>query len=379
VAGTSGGAGGGAAGGAGAGGVCGRREISSLVLGQPDFASSTPGSGASSLAGPFGGAIDPTSGKVFVADYVNNRVLRFPAVASLTNGSAAEAVLGQADFTSSDISTTASRMDNPIAVAVDGAGRLWVADEGHHRVLRFDGAAAKASGAAADGVLGQATLTNSTIGLGVSAMNRPTGVAVDAAGRVFVADLGNARVLRFDAAAGKANGANADGVLGQPDFDQNAVATTQSGLYAPQSLAVDAAGRLWVADQGNSRILRFDSPGMKANGAPADAVLGQASFTDREQQALQNRMFGPTGVTVDSDGVLWVADRGNHRLLCFTNPAAKPNGGVADGVLGQSSFTAAVSGTAPDRFNSPSGVASDSAGRLLVVDYENHRVVFFDR
>jgi sugar lactone lactonase YvrE len=375
---SGGGAGAAGAAGAGAGAGCGRSGSAALVLGQTNFTSNTPASGAAGMTGPFAAAVDPTSGKVFVAEYVNNRVLRFPALVSLGNGAAAEAVLGQPDFATNDISTTTSRMRYPVAVAVDGAGRLWVADQGHNRVLRFDAAASKASGAAADGVLGQDTFTNAVPEANADSLDSPTGVAVDGAGRLFVADFNNHRVLRFDAAASKANGASADGVLGQPNFDSRTLATTQSGFYGPQSVALDSAGRLWVVDKNNSRIVRFDSAATKANGAAADAVLGQPTFDDRTERLAQDGMFGPIGVSVDAEGALWVADRGNHRLLCFADPAAKANGGLADGVLGQPSFTSGAAGTARDRFNEPMGIAIDGAGNLLVADYGNHRVLFFE-
>jgi hypothetical protein len=67
----------------------------------------------------------------------------------------------------------------------------------------------------------------------------------------------NSRVLRFDNAATLANGAPADGVLGQPDFTSGLFDTTQSTMHFPRGLAIDSAGSLWVADNNNNRVLRF--------------------------------------------------------------------------------------------------------------------------
>jgi DNA-binding beta-propeller fold protein YncE len=235
-------------------------QAASLVLGQPNFTSSAFATTASGMSIPSGVAVDPTSGKVFVVDSGNQRVLRFAAGAALVSGAAAEGVLGQPDFTSNAPATTASGMRNPEGVAVDSAGRLWVADQSNHRVLRFDGAASKANGAAADGVLGQPDFTSNFQATTASGMRDPYGVAVDSVGRLWVADLNNNRVLCFDGAADKANGAAADGVLGQPDFTSNAFATTASGMYFPTGVAVDSTGHLWVADANNHRVLRFDEP-----------------------------------------------------------------------------------------------------------------------
>jgi hypothetical protein len=130
---------------------------------------------------------------------------------------------------------------------VDAAGRLWVADTLNNRVLRFDDAAAKPNGAPADGVLGQPDFVSRDAATG-SGLNAPFGVEADSAGRVWVADHSNNRVLRFD-------GAVADIVLGQPDFSSGNATTSATGMLFPRATAVDSAG-LWVAD--GPRVLRFE-------------------------------------------------------------------------------------------------------------------------
>ena len=95
-------------------------------------------------------------------------------------------------------------------------------------------AVAYTNGQAASLVLGQADFTSVVAATTASGMNNPFGVAVDPiSGKIFVADTSNHRVLRFDDAAGKANGAPADGVLGQADFNGDVAATTASGLRTP--------------------------------------------------------------------------------------------------------------------------------------------------
>jgi sugar lactone lactonase YvrE len=186
---------------------------------------------------------------------------RLSTVAAFTNGQAASLVLGQPNFTSRSVPTTARGMSAPSDVAIDPtSGKVFVVDGGNSRVLRFASGAALVSGAAAEGVLGQSDFTSSDYATTASTMRFPSGVAVDSAGRLWVADWYNSRVLRFDGAAGKANGAPADGVLGQSDFGSRNSATTASGMYFPSSVAVDSADRLWVADYGNNRVLRFDNP-----------------------------------------------------------------------------------------------------------------------
>ncbi len=240
-------------------------QAATLVLGQSDFTSSAPSLSQNGLDQPFDMAVDPTTGKVFVSDLGNGRVLRFDNVAALTNGAAAEAVLGKPDFaTNGAFDASQSNFSLPAGLAVDASGRLWVADFFFNRVLRFDNAAAKANGANADGVLGQSDFTSSAFSTTQNGMSFPSGLTMDGTGRLYVAEQGNNRILAFDAAASLPNGANASYVLGQPDF---VTATSNTGgisattLFQPQGLFFDPAAKvLWVADHLNNRVLMYGQP-----------------------------------------------------------------------------------------------------------------------
>ncbi|HAV23313.1 MAG TPA: hypothetical protein DCX46_07440, partial [Bacteroidetes bacterium] len=119
------------------------------VLGQPNFTSSLPGVSASSLNSPAGVAVDPTTGKVFVVDRYNNRILRWNGPEAMTNGSPAETVFGQTDFTSTAGGLSAASLNDPLRVYVDGSGTLWVSDYLNNRVLKFLNASSRATGASA--------------------------------------------------------------------------------------------------------------------------------------------------------------------------------------------------------------------------------------
>jgi DNA-binding beta-propeller fold protein YncE len=356
-------------------------QAATLVLGQPDFTSHSFATTQSGMNNPVGVAVDPTTHKVFVADSNNNRVLRFASLYSLTNGVAAEAVLGQPDFTSNTQNTTQAGMKTPVGVFVDAGGRLWVVDSGNQRVLRFDNAAAKSNGANADVVLGQPSFTSKNSAASQSGMDYPESVFVDSGGRLWVADYGNSRVLRFDNAAAKINGDNADGVLGQPNFTTNFYHTTQSGMYGPVGVFVDGGGRLWVADGYNNRVLRFDNAAAKTNGAHADGVLGQPTFTSYTSHTTQNGMYLPYGVAVDNGtGRLYMTDGGNNRVLVFNSAASLANGANASFVLGQTNFTTNTNGTSAATLSNPQGVFYDQVTKVLLVgDYWNHRVLMYGK
>ncbi len=349
------------------------------VLGQANFSVGVSGTSATQVYHPRGATVDPATGKIFVADYFNCRVLRWSSVNAATNGSAAEAVLGQNNFDTSPAGQTQNTMYDPFHLFVDGSGILWVADLLNNRVLRFDNASFKSTGAPADGVLGQSDFTKNSTGTTQAKMNGPSGVTVDQFGRLFVADANNHRVLRFDNAALKPNGANADGVLGQSLFTTSNAKTSVDGMNYPFDVAIDPQGRLFVCDNLNNRVLRFDKAASKANGAAADGVLGQTDFTSNIYALAQSRMYSPQGIALDSKGHLFVADGNNNRVLIFNSAAGKLNGANADAVLGQLDFTSGGNSfISQNTLSQPNGVEVDTVNnRLWVVDTYNNRILRF--
>ena len=356
------------------------------VLGQPNFTTSpiTALPTASVLNTPKGIAIDPTTGKVFVADYSNRRVLRWSSTDKMIDGSAAEAVLGQPDFVTAVSGTSSTVMSRPYGICVDAAGRLWVADLSNNRVLRFDNASTIASGSAANRVLGQADFVTGTVntgGLSASTMSAPIGVFVDGAGRLWVGERDNKRVLRFDNAATKSNGDPADGVLGEPDFVTNTGGLSASLMTRAYGVFVDGSGRLWVSDRDNNRVLRFDNAAAKANGAAADGVLGQLDFVTAAAARTQPGMEGPRGVYGDASGSVYVSDEANNRILIYKNAAAKANGASADNVLGQADFTSAVNPNPPtaSSLNYTEFLCVDNTNKhIWLADEYNHRILRYN-
>lgn len=350
------------------------------VLGAPNF--TTVGTGAATPSGmvnPSGLAIDPLSGKLFVSSSGQNRVLRFSHAATLDNGADAETVFGQVDFSSIGSGSTASTLNLPYGLHVDGSGRLWVADTENNRVLMFPGASTLPGfGSTPDRVFGQPDFTTVTQGTTDSKMWAPTGVYVDAADNLWVADYFNNRVLKFANVSSLPSGAAASVVLGQPDFTGNIPGVSDVKMHGPAGVTVDAAGRLWVADYFNHRVLRFDHAASLGNEAPANGVLGQPDFTMRTPGTTAQTMNWPSACVVDAAGTLYLTDFLNNRVLFFKNAASKANGAAADGVIGQSDFTTNTPDTTERKLHGPlTGLALDGAGRLWIAEFNNNRVLRF--
>lgn len=321
------------------------------ILGQPTFTSGIEFDPPTSRSfyGSNGLAIDPTTGKLFVSDERNHRILRFSSTAAYQNYAEAEAVFGQGDFTSNlpnrGAGASSSTLNLPAHLCFDSEGNLWVADSGNARVLRYDAASSKTQfGAAADAVIGQAdfvTTTPATNSTSDSGFIEPVGVAVDSADNLYVLENGNVpRILRFanaKTASGDVVAASYLGAInGSNQFVPGVTATSFSST--PYGLFVDDLDRLWVADASNHRVLRFDTP--TVIGSAANAVFGQLDFTSN---ALANpptaaSLFIPFHMCVDSEGTLWISDTGNFRILGFLDIDSKANGAAADIVLGQADF-----------------------------------------
>jgi len=305
-------------------------ENASTVIGRISFngepAPSLPT--PNGLANPVDVAFD-SLGNLWVVDGPNYRVLSYKP--PFKDGMNADLVIGQPDFTTSTPIVSQSGLYNPIGIRFDPSGNLWVVDGTADRVLEYS--PPFSNGMNAILVIGQNSFTTDLSGIGQNGLDTPTRVAFDALGNLWLSDSANNRVLKFPRPF--SNGMNADLVIGQNSFVTSAPATSQSGLQNPTSIAFDAHGNLWVADTGNIRVIKFTPPFI--SGMNAALVIGQNSFTTFTPATSQSGLYYPSGIAFDKQGNLWVADLSNNRVLRYPPPFT--DGMPADLVIGQNSFT----------------------------------------
>jgi sugar lactone lactonase YvrE len=262
---------------------------------------------------------------LYVADSFANRVLEYSA--PLSSGMAASLVFGQGgSFTNHLVNNggvSRNSLNGPMGLALDARGNLYVADTNNSRVLEYD--APLSQGTAADRVFGQPNFissTGNTGGLNASGLGNPNGVALDAAGNLYVADTFNNRVLEYDAPLSQ--DAAADRVFGQPGPTTGAAnnpALNGAGLNTPVAVAVDPAGNLFVADKANYRLLEYDAP--LTTNRVADRVWGQPDLFHNVANnggVSDHSLTEVLGVALDAHGDLFVSDGDNNRVLEFDRP-----------------------------------------------------------
>ena len=312
-----------------------------------------------------------------------------PRALAFANGENGSVVLGQPNFTStSSISPllNASKFYDPYDVAFDSSGNLWVVDSADSRVTEFT--PPFTTGESASLVLGEPNFVT-TYGGGGGGLNGtvlyvPQGIAFDSSGNLWVSDSGDNRIVEYTAPF--SNGENASLVLGAPTLTTAEFSTqnaSNTDLNAPEGLAFDSSGNLWVADSGYYRVVEFKAP--FSNGEAESVVIGQDNFTAKDfpnepscpptcDQPTASTLYTPSAVAFDSAGNLWVADRGDLRVSEFSAPFS--NGEAASlWVGGGCSIFGEV--VAANCMGVIDYITFDHSGMLWVSDTANGRVLGF--
>ena len=261
---------------------------------------------------------------------------------------------GTAGFAGDSGTAVQARLANPTGVAVDGAGNLYIADSHNDRIRRVDPSGTIVTFAGGGDALGDG-------GPALDAqLDFPADLAVDGAGNVYIADALNRRIRRVDPSGTIvtfAGGGNAFGD-GGPALDAQ--------LDYPAGVAVDGAGNVYIADVGSNRIRRVDPSGTIAT----VAGTGERGFAGDGGMAVEALLANPTDVAVDEAGNLYIADAYNGRIrrVDISGAIATIAGTGERGFAGDGG--AAVEAQLAD----PLGIAVDGAGNLYIADAYNYRI-----
>ena len=349
-----------------------------IVIGQKNFTSSKCNNGGKPAKGTLCGSEGAAAlGKktLFVPDGGNVRVLGFKKVPT-KDGASAKFVLGQTSFSKANIGLSGKSFDYPSAIAATNS-QLLMTDFGDSRVLIWNKLPTHTN-TAANVVVGQTNLTSNDSATTQSGLDHPEAGLFVANGQLFISDRNNNRIMIWNSIP-TSNGADADVVVGQPDFTSKVADATQTNLHEPEGIWSDGT-RLVVADEANSRVLIWNTI-PTTNGAPADVVVGQPDFTSSDNPEPPNAqsLNQPGGVASDGSS-LYVEDSSNNRILVYS-PFPTSNNQAASVVLGQADFThsarnTGLSSPTAQTLEFPFGLSLVGA-QLIANDFGNSRYLIF--
>jgi sugar lactone lactonase YvrE len=309
---------------------------------------------AAQLNFPSGVAVD-SAGNLYIADRGNRRIRKVTAAGVIST----VAGVGAAGSSGNANPARAAQLDLPSAVAVDSAGNLYIADSNNNRIRRVTaaGVISTVAGRRTAGFSGDAGPATA------AQLNFPSGVAVDSAGNLYIADYGNSRIRKVTA-AGVISTVAGNGTFG---FSGDGGPATAAQLNFPSGVAVDSAGNLYIADSNNNRIRRATAAGVITTMVGS----GTAGFSGDGGPATAAQLNNPRGGAVDSAGNLYIADSNNNRIRRVTAV------GVITTVAGNGTrggFSGDGGPATAAQLNNPSGVTVEAAGNLYIADSNNNRI-----
>ena len=255
---------------------------------------------------------------------------------------------------STDGTGPAARFDRPAGVALDSGGNVYVADTANHTIRKITPSGAVAT------LAGQAGIAGSNDGSGSAQFNHPTGLAVDTAGNIYVADTDNDTIRKVTRSGSVTTLAGQAGVAGSVDGPGAA-----ARFNGPSGIVVDSSGTIFVSDTLNHTIRQITAAGQ------VTTIAGTAGASGAVDAAGSSaRFYGPQGIALDGAGDLFIADTDNDAVRKLVIA-----GGMVSTVAGQIGIVGSADGPRHQAtFQYPSDVGLDTAGNIYVADTDNHTV-----
>jgi trimeric autotransporter adhesin len=318
------------------------------------------------VSGPRGVFVD-ASGNLFIAEALGLRIRRIDSATGTITTVAGNPHCFQErcdGFFSGDGGlATAAELNIPSSVVADAEGNLFISDMNNNRIRRVD----KITGIITT-VVGSFRGFSGDGGPARNAeLNAPWGLAIDAAGNLFIADSGNARIRRVDALNGIITTVAG---RGRGDSSGDGQPAIEAGLPQPYGLFLEASGSLLIAS-GNS-IRRMDH----ATGIITTVAGGNGRGVGGDGgPAIRAQLYMPQGVAEDISGNIFIADTGNHRIRRVDHKTGIITTIAGNGEMGYGGGFKGDGGPAVDaQLSMPVSVAVDAPGNVFIADTNNHRI-----
>lgn len=307
-------------------------------------------------------------GYLYIADSNNHRIRRVSPAGVIST----VAGNGTSGFSGDEGPAVSAQLSGPQGIAVDAAGNLYIADTGNNRVRQVTRGGTINTVAGGGFAVFSGSFAGEVPATSVQ-FRSPTDVAVDSGGNVYVADSGNNRVWEVNP-NGMMHPVAGNGLIDASVSEHIPFPATATGLFYPSRIAVDAKGTLFITESGNNRVRKVVSGLISTFAGPTDVFFtdGHAGFSGDGGPAASARLsliLGGGGLTVDAEGNLYIADYGNDRVRKVTVS------GMINTVAGTTiSGYSGDGGRATSAQLSPRGIAVDGANNLYIADSDNHRV-----
>ncbi|MCD6012635.1 MAG: hypothetical protein K0Q79_2497 [Flavipsychrobacter sp.] len=308
---------------------------------------------AAGINGPGGLAFD-NSGNMYVAGYYENKIRKVsPSGVITTIGGT-----GTAGYSGDGGAATSAQLNKPTKITLDGAGNLYIADQYNNRVRKISTAGIITT------IAGNGTGTYGGDGGPATAASlfHPTGLDIDAAGNIYIADNANNRIRKISTAgiittvAG--NGIGGPGGDGGP--------ATAASMFQPFGVVIDGAGNIYIAVSPQNNIRKVNPAGIIST----FAGTGIAGFSGDGGSATAAQLSNPCDIAIDGSGNIYIADQLNYKVrkVSASNIISTV---VGTGYAGYSGDGGPATAAMIDQTNE---IEFDTSGRLVLTDNNNNRV-----
>jgi sugar lactone lactonase YvrE len=340
------------------------RKIASGTLstiagnGQGNFGGDGGAAASAQFSGPSGVAVDK-AGNIYISDFLNNRV-RIVSPSGVVTTFAGN---GNSGFSGDGGAAASAQLSQPAGLAIDSAGNLYIADSNNAAVRKVTQGGIISTVAGTGGSQG----FSGDGGAATSAkLGAPFGVAIDASGNLYIADF-YGWIRKVNASTGVIATIGGNGTIG---YSGDGGSATAAQFYNPLGVAVDSSGNVYVADSNNGAVR------MIANGIVSTiAGNGTLSYTGDGGPASSAQFSQLSGIAVDAQGNIYVADTGNNAIRLF------PLGGTVTTIAGNGiqGYTGDGGPATVAEMNNPRAVAVTASGNVYFTDTANNSVRLLTR
>jgi len=300
-----------------------------------------------------------TAGNIYIADTQNCRIRKVTASTGVISTIAGNGTCG---YAGDGKAATSAELFEPSGVAVDSASNVYIADWDNSRIRKITASTGIISTVAGNGARGY----SGDGGKATSAkLSSPFGVAIDSSGNIYIADVGNYRIRKVTVSTGFISTVAGNGTQG---YSGDGGPATSAKMQGPTGVAVDTAGNIYIADSYGNRIRKVTASTGIISTVAGNGNIGHSGDGG---PATSAQLYYPYGVAVDTASNIYIADNDNYRIRKITASTGIISTMAGNGTCGYSGNGGTA--TSAELCLGLGGVAVDTTGNVYIADQYNER------